>query len=126
MSERLILSRLAQKKPDITPARTPENQPASGDAPETTPPTSRQPPANTNESPVNAAALTAPLLPKKSASPSLTIQKNAGPQVSHLLRSKASEMGLLKAKTTSSDNSTLVAPGAKETEKLQDDVIIIE
>ena len=37
--------------------------------------------------------------------------------VSHLLRSKASEMGLLKeAKTTSSENSTLAAPAAKETQ----------
>lgn len=138
MSERLILSRLAQKKPDVTPARTPpartpEEQPTSGDAPETTPPTPRLTPVNTvkTESPVNAAPNTAdqpgtPLPPKKSASPSLTIQKNAGPQVSHLLRSKASEMGLLKAKTPSIENPTSDAPAAKEPEKSQDDVILIE
>ena len=68
-----VSGRLAKKKPWYNPSRTPENQPASRDAP------SRQ--GNhlqTEMSPVNAAAKTtgqpAPLLPKKSASPSLTIQ----------------------------------------------------
>ena len=84
---------VAKMKPWYNPSCTPENQPASGDAPETTP-TSRQPPANRNESSPPGQCSSehywpaCTSLPKKTLLLSLTIQQNAGPQVSHLLRSK--------------------------------------
>ena len=104
-----VSGRLAKKKPWYNPSRTPENQPASRDAP------SRQrPPANRNESGQCSSEdyWTACTFTTKEKRFSF-----ADYSVSHLLRSKASEMGLLKeAKTTSSENSTLAAPAAKETQ----------
>ena len=105
-----VSGRLAKKKPDIIPAVHPRTNRRAE--------MRLQGKGNhlqTEMSPVNAAAKTtgqpAPLLPKKSASPSLTIQYRI------FYEARLLKMGLLKeAKTTSSENSTLAAPAAKETQ----------
>ena len=106
-----VSGRLAKKKPDIIPAVHPRTNRRAE--------MRLQGKGNhlqTEMSPVNAAAKTtgqpAPLLPKKSASPSLTIQYRIFYEARRLLKWDCWR----EAKTTSSENSTLAAPAAKETQ----------
>ena len=70
------------------------------------------------------------LLPKKSASPSFADYSEERWPIS--IASFTKQLAKTKAKTTSSENSTLAAPAAKETDVIiieddsDDDVILIE
>ena len=128
MSERSILSRLAQKKPDPNTGATTGIKSPTGDAPKTITTSqgaTHNQPSTATATVQNTADQSTVLPEKKSSSPSLTIQKTAGPQVSSIVRNKASEMGLLKT-TTSSGTTTKDAPTVTESGSSSADVILIE
>ena len=124
MTERSILNRLAQKKPE--PPVTSEGKKLPDPAkPQALPTTGTSSLGVTTPATVSSEKTPVTSTPTVSSNPpSLTIQKSSTPEVSNVLRNKASEMGLLKTSPSANESAVPDKPAGDDTKT--DDVILID